>query len=66
MTRPENLRQESLDVAQRMCELTAYLASNEFRGNVNLEIAYAITEQLHAYASAHFHLLRQIELAERS
>ena len=65
MTSPEALREESLDLAQRMCELTDYLASPEFRRDVNLEEAHAITEQLHALVSAHFHVLRRLELAER-
>ena len=65
MNSPEALREESLYLAQRMVDLTAYLASQEFRRDVNLEEAHAITEQLHALASAHFHVLRRIELAER-
>ena len=65
MTSPEALREESLYLAQRMVDLTFYLASQEFRRAVNLDEAYAITEQLHALASAHFHVLRRIELAER-
>lgn len=65
MTSPETLRAESLDLAKRMCDLTTYLASQEFRANTTVEEAYAITEQLHALASAHFHVLRRIELAER-
>ncbi len=66
MNQPEALRAESLDLAKRLCELTTYLASQEFRRDVNLDEAYAITEQLHALASAHFHVLRRIELAERA
>lgn len=65
MNQPEALRAESLDLAKRLRELTTYLASQEFRRDVNLDEAYAITEQLHALASAHFHVLRRIELAER-
>ena len=65
MTSPEALREESLYLAQRMVDLTAYLASPVFRRAVNLEEAHAITEQLHALVSAHFHVLRRIELAER-
>lgn len=65
MTNPEALREESLDLAQRMVDLTAYLASPEFRRAVNLDEAHAITEQLHALVTAHFHVLRRLELAER-
>ena len=65
MTSPEALRAESLYLAQRMVDLTAYLASPEFRRAVNLDEAHVITEQLHALVSAHFHVLRRIELAER-
>ena len=65
MTSPEALREESLYLAQRMVDLTAYLASPEFRREVRMDEAHAITEQLHALVSAHFHVLRRIELAER-
>ena len=65
MTCTDTLREESLYLAQRMVDLTAYLASPEFRRAVNLDEAYAITEQLHALVSAHFHVLRRLELAER-
>ena len=65
MNSPEALCEESLYLAQRMVDLTTYLASPEFRRAVNLDEAYAITEQLHALVSAHFHVLRRIELAER-
>ena len=65
MTSPEALREESLYLAQRMVDLTAYLASPEFRRAVRMDEARAITEQLHALVSAHFHVLRRLELAER-
>ena len=65
MTDTDTLREESLYLAQRMVDLTTYLASPEFRRAVNLDEAYAITEHLHALVSAHFHVLRRIELAER-
>ena len=65
MNQPEALRAESLDLAKSLCELTTYLASQEFRRDVNLDEAYAITEQLCSTATAHFQMLRRIELAER-
>ena len=65
MTGTDTLRDESQYLATRMFDLTAYLASQEFRRAVNLEEAHAITEQLHALVSAHFHVLRRLELAER-
>ena len=65
MTCTDTLRDESQYLATRMFDLTAYLASQEFRRDVNLEEAHAITEQLHALVSAHFHVLRRIELVER-
>ena len=65
MTSLEALRDESQYLATRMFDLTAYLASQEFRRDVNLEEAHAITEQLHALVTAHFHVLRRLELAER-
>ena len=65
MNSPDALRDESLYLATRMFDLTAYLASQEFRRAVNLDEAHAITEQLHALVTAHFYVLRRIDLAER-
>ncbi len=65
MTTTENLRDEALALATRMCDLTAVLASPDFRRAVDMEEVHALTEQLHALATAHFYVLRRIALAER-
>jgi hypothetical protein len=64
-TELEQLRLNAHDYAKALVELTTYLASQEFRRDVNLDEAYAITEQLCSTATAHFQMLRRIELAER-
>ena len=66
MTTTENLRTEALALATRMCDLTALLASPDFRRAVDMEDVHALTEQLHALATAHFYVLRRIALAERT
>jgi hypothetical protein len=48
-----------------MCDLTALLSAPACRGAVDMEEAHALTEQLHALATAHFYVLRRIALAER-
>jgi hypothetical protein len=65
MNTMEDLRAEALALATRMCDLTAILASPGFRGAVDMEEVHALTEQLHALATAHFYVLRRIALAER-
>lgn len=65
MNTMEDLRAEALALATRMCDLTAILTSPGFRGAVDMEEVHALTEQLHALATAHFYVLRRISLAER-
>ena len=66
MNTTEDLRAEALALATRMCDLTALLASPDFRGAVDMEEVHALTEQLHAIATAHFYVMRRISLAERA
>lgn len=61
----ENLRTEALVIATRMCDLTALLASPDFRRAVDMDELHAITDQITALVWDHFHTLRRIALAER-
>ena len=64
-TELEQLRLDAHDYAKALVELATYLYSQEFRRNIRLEVAHAVTEQLCSTATAHFQILRRIELAER-
>ena len=63
-TEIEQLRIDTHGYARTLVELATLLNSSEFRRNARLEVAHAITEQLCSTATAHFQMLRLIELAE--